>query len=257
MRITHVINESKATKKKVLVESAMPTEADIKKFFKIEGSVSITPDGIDVDGDVLSLRGPNLVEIPFKFNNVSGVFDVQDYKKLKSLNNFPNQCEYIDISSNEAMDSLVGGENIVCSKFIAEYSHLKTLEGSPRAKTYSFEESKELETTDGLQMTDIESINLVGCSNLKVIKNLTEPLGRNVSETSLVSYNPTLPLAGLVLNAGKKDRLNLKMDLGNDKTLNGKLKPILMDFNGRGLGVAMELIRTLRDRGFDGNARFR
>ena len=260
MRITHVIKESTATKKKVLAEAAVPTEADVKKFFKIEGSISITPDGVDVDGDVLSLRGPNLVEIPFKFNNVSGVFDVQDYKKLKSLNNFPNQCAYIDISSNEAMDSLVGGDNIVCEKFIAEYSQLKTLEGCPRAKIYSFEESSELQTTDGLQMTDIESINLVGCSSLKVIKNLTEPLGRSISEhaaTSLISYNPTLPLAGLVLNAGKKDRLNLKMDLGNDKSLNGKLKPILMDFNGRGLGVAMELIRTLRDRGFDGNARFR
>lgn len=257
MRITHVINESKVTKKKVLAESAVPTEADIKKFFKVEGSVSITPDGIDVDGDVYSLRGPGLVEIPFKFNNVSGSFDMQDYKKLKSLNNFPNQCDSIDISSNEGMDTLVGGENLVCNSFVAEYTKLKSLEGSPRAKTYSFEDSDELQTTEGLQMSDIESINLRGCSSVSVIKNLTEPLGREVKATSIITYNPTLPLAGLVLNAGKKGRLDLKMDLGADKSLNGKLKPILMDFNGRGLGVAMELIRTLRDRGFDGNARFR
>ena len=257
MRITHVINESKALKKKVLAEAAQPTEADLKRFFKFSGSVSITPDGIDVDGDVQSLRGPALVEIPFKFNNVSGAFDMQDYKKLKSLNNFPNQCDTIDISSNEGMDTLAGGENLVCNNFIAEYTKLKSLEGSPRAKTYSFEESEELQTTEGLQMSDIESINLRGCAGVSVIKNLTEPLGREVKATSIITYNPTLPLAGLVLNAGKKGRLDLKMDLGNDKALNGKLKPILMDFNGRGLGVAMELIRTLRDRGFDGNARFR
>ena len=257
MRITHVINETRAPKKKVLAESAVPTEADLKKFFKISGSVNITPDGIDVDGDVQSMRGPSLTEIPFKFNTVSGSFDMQDYKKLKSLTNFPNQCDSIDISSNEGMETLVGGENTVCNSFIAEYTKLKGLEGAPRAKNYSFEESEDLITTEGLPMTDIEGINLRGCRNLKVIKNLSEPLGRDVSETSFVSYNPSLPLAGLILNAGKKGRLDLKMDIGNDKTLNGKLKPIMVDFNGRGLGVAMELIRTLRDRGFDGNARFR
>lgn len=258
MRITQVIKES-TTKinKKVLAEAVQPTEADLKKFFKITGSVEITPDGIDVDGDVLSLRGPGLTEIPFKFNNVSGSFDMQDYKKLTSLTNFPNQCDTIDISSNEGMETLAGGENLVCRSFVAEYSHLKSLEGSPRAKVYSFEDSLELQTTEGLQMSEIEAVNLRGCNGLKVVKNLTEPQGRKFDQVSIITYNPSLPIAGLILTAGREGRLNLKMDLGKDAKLNQKLKPIMMDFNGRGLGVAMELIRTLRDRGFDGNARFR
>jgi hypothetical protein len=256
MRITHVINESKVTKKKVLSEAVQPTEADLKKFFKIDGSVEFTPDGINVDGDVYSLRGPSLTELPFKFNIVSGDFDMQDYKKLKSLTNFPNQSGTIDISSNEGMETLEGGDNLVCTKFVAEYSHLKSLENAPRAKSYSFEDCEALVTTEGLPMSDIEAINLKGCSSLRVIKNLTEPLGRDVSEVSLLSYNPNLPLAGVVLNAGRKGRLNLKLDLGTGGKM-GQLKSTLMDFNGRGLGVAMELIRSLRDKGFDGNARFR
>jgi hypothetical protein len=257
MRITHVIKESTAkSKKRMLAEAVQPTEADLKKFFKIAGSVEFTSDGINVDGDVTSLRGPSLTELPFKFNNVTGSFDMQDYKKLKSLVNFPNQCDTIDISSNEGMETLEGGDNLVCNTFVAEYSKLKALSNAPRAKKYSFEDSEELVTTEGLPMSDIESINLRGCSNLKVIKNLTEPLGRDVSEASLLSYNPNLPLAGVVLNAGRKGRLNLKLDLGTGGKM-GQLKSTLMDFNGRGVGVAMELIRSLRDKGFDGNARFR
>ena len=257
MKITQVLKETQARRKKIIKEAATPTEADLKQYFIIHGDVEFTPDGIVVEGDIESKRGKKLTEIPFKFHKVTGSFDMQDYKDLESLVNFPRICGHIEISGNEAMEHIEGGEDIICDKFQADWSNLVDLTGVPKAKHYSFNGSTKLSSTKGLPMDEIRSIDLGDCLNLKNIKNLTAPVGNTRDYSSKISYNSNLPLIGLILLAGQKDRLQFEIDTRGVKVGNSAMIRILQDYRGRGLGNALELARILRDKGFSGNAYFK
>lgn len=257
MKITQVLHEAKIRakkqSKKIIKENVNPSEADVKKYFIIDGSIEFTQDGINVEGDAISKPGSKIDKIPFKFNTVTGSFDVQDFNKLKTLENFPRQCNLIDISGNSGMTEFIDGADIECDKLLADWSGLVTLRGAPVARIYSFDGSKNLESTEGLPMSKIEAINLKDCSKLKNIRELSEPISSTPTEKSWVPYNENLPMVGLILSSKNNNKLNLQ--LSNDPPKN--LKQIIQDFSGRGLGAAMELIRALRDKGFNGNARLR
>lgn len=259
MKITQVLHEAeiraKKQSKRIIKENANPSEADVKKYFNIDGSIEFTQDGINVEGDVVSKQSGSskIDKIPFKFNTVSGTFDVQDFNKLKTLENFPRQCTVIDISGNSAMTEFIDGADIVCDKLLADWSGLVTLRGAPVARIYSFDGSRNLESTEGLPMSKIEAINLKDCNKLKYIRELSEPISSTPTEKSWVPYNENMPMVGLILSSKNNNKLNLQ--LSNEPPKN--LKQIIQDFSGRGLGAAMELIRALRDKGFNGNARLR
>lgn len=257
MKITQVLHETKIRakkqSKKIIKENANPSEADVKKYFIIDGSMEFDQDGINVKGDVISKPGSGKFDkIPFKFNTVTGSFDVQDFGKLKTLENFPKRCGIIDISNNSGMTEIIDGADIICDKFIADWSGLMALRGVPTARIYSFTDCRKLESTEGLPMTKIEAINLSDCDNLKNTKGLTDEIGGRPTEKSFVPYNENLPLVGIVLNSGRPNRLNIELSFKGNK-----LGQILQDFKGRGLGSAMEMIRALRDQGFNSNAKLR
>lgn len=256
MKITQVLTETRKKSKKIINEAATPTEADLKQYFIIHGDVEFTPDGIVVNGDIESKRGKKLTEIPFKFHKVTGAFDMQDYKDLESLVNFPRVCGHIEISGNEAMDHIDGGEDIVCDKFQADWSNIVDLKGLPQAEHYSFNGCTKLVSTEGLPMDEIRSIDLSDCPNLKNIRNLSTPISNTRDYRSKISYNPNLPLIGLILMAGQADRLKFEIDTRGVKNA-AMIDRIMQDYRGRGLGNALELARVLRDKGLAGNAYFK
>ena len=261
MKFDHFKDVTPKKKMKSVNESADPTVDDIKKFFDINGDISITPEGIDVDGDVYSLEKKKLPNgvVPFKFNVVRGTFDMQDYYDLKSLENFPNKARTINISFNKGLADLTGGENITCEKFEAESAALQSLQGCPTAVHYDFTGCEKLTSSDGIPTTAIQSIQLKDCPNVTSVGNLIDSMPRDFTDKSLLSWNPNLPLVGIVLYMGAPNRLKFSLGLngGGSRQQMAALEKVLTEYRGRGLSVAMELIRALRDAGFSGNAKFR
>lgn len=270
MKITQVLIEAevraKKRSKKVIKEDVELTEKKIREYFKIDGEIKITPDGINVSGDVRSwtykdkdeFKPPAYVyrieKIPFKFNIVAGNFDVQEFSNLKTLENFPRKCVSIDISNNQVITELIGGDEIECQRFSADYLNLTSLQGAPVARYYSFIDNEKLKSTDGLPMSKIESINLKGCTNLKDIKELSQPISLVPSVKSKVPYIENIPLVGIILGLNSNIRL---LDIDVIGKMPDKLEGIIREYKGRGMGAAIELIRALRDKGFTGHARIR
>lgn len=115
------------------------------KEYRIENYTINNDNSIDVNGNV-DLRGigfwdefnskklgdPNkwtLEEIPIKFRNVSGTFDIR-YNKISTLQNCPKDVEEFYISDN-ILESLVGSPDEV-TRFLGGYNNLTTLEGGPK-----------------------------------------------------------------------------------------------------------------------------
>lgn len=238
-----------------LNEAINATEADLKKIFDIDGPIEITSDAVNVDGNVYSKEGVRLTNIPVKFGRVTGNFDMAGYQSLVSLENFPDTANKIRISRNTVMKTLEGGENIVCNTFDAKGSSLENLNGCPTAEIYNFAQCKNLESTDGIPTSKLSAVSLEGCLNVRSIKNLMAQIPTaSTSTKSIIEWNPHLPLVWLVLNNGKPGYLNF--DVRAPKT-NRELSKIIEDFRGKGLGVAMEFIRALRDQGLKGNTTLR
>ena len=261
MKFDHFKDVTPKKKMKSVNESADPTVDDIKKLFDINGDISITPEGINVDGDVVAYpkkKLPNGV-VPFKFNVVRGTFDVSDYATLKSLENFPNKAKKILLTYVDGLVDLTGGENVTCEEFQVEGPGLQSLQGCPTAVHYEFRECKNLTSLDGIPTTAIQSINVIGCPNVTSVGNLIDSMPRDFSKKSLFSWSPNLPLVGIVLYMDAPNRLKFSLGLngGGSRQQMAALEKILIEYRGRGLSVAMELIRALRDAGFSGNAKFR
>ena len=87
-------------------------DQEIKSWCEEMGIIenyTINPQGeIDVDGNV-SLGERNFKELPYKFRKVTGFFDVDTCKNLKSLKNCPNEVGgYFSCNGCPKLDSLEG-----------------------------------------------------------------------------------------------------------------------------------------------------
>jgi len=119
------------------------------EFYKI-ANFSINDDyTVDVQGSV-DLKSQALIEIPFKFNSVTGNFNCSK-NKLISLKGVPNTVggDFCCFSNN--LVNLAGSPNKITGDFYAYDNPLKTLIGSPRKLTGNF-------CIGGTHLT-----NLIGC----------------------------------------------------------------------------------------------
>jgi hypothetical protein len=89
---------------------------------------TINPDTheIDVDGDVY-LDEEGLTDLPYKFNNVSGNFCIND-NKLTSLKNFPNIVKGVVKCSNNLITSLEYIPKYIGSRFIINDNKITSLD---------------------------------------------------------------------------------------------------------------------------------
>lgn len=103
-----------------VIDSIIQTGENNKYFYQMKDEVDkfltfysisnaeFTEEGINVDGDI-DLSGLKLKKIPYKFNIVTGTFNVS-FNDLRTLENSPR---------------------IVRNNFICSYNHLKSFEGAP------------------------------------------------------------------------------------------------------------------------------
>ena len=109
---------------------------------------TINSDGsIDVDGNV-HLSKMNLIEIPLKFNNVSGYFDCT-YNKLTSLKGSPKEVGISFTCYDNKLNDLKYAPNRIGSWFDCSVNNLKNLKNSPTSKNLFFCEGNPLESLEG------------------------------------------------------------------------------------------------------------
>ena len=103
----------------------------------VTGIYTINDDGsIDVKGNV-KLSNKQLTKIPFKFRNVSGIFDYHN-TQLKNLEGAPTTVGgnfYCDVNQ---LQSLKGAPTTVGGDFDCFNNQLKSLEGAPAKVGGSF-----------------------------------------------------------------------------------------------------------------------
>ena len=109
---------------------------------------SINPDGsIDVDGNVY-LSEMDLIELPLKFNKVSGYFNCS-FNKLTSLKGSPKEVgTFFTCYGNKLID-LKYAPNRIGSWFDCSNNNLKNLVDSPTSKNLFFCEGNPLESLEG------------------------------------------------------------------------------------------------------------
>ena len=109
---------------------------------------SINPDGsIDVDGNV-HLSEMDLIELPLKFNKVSGFFNCS-FNKLTSLKGSPKEVgTFFTCYGNKLID-LKYAPNRIGSWFDCSVNNLKNLVNSPTSKNLFFCEGNPLESLEG------------------------------------------------------------------------------------------------------------
>lgn len=239
--------------KNFIVESF---EAEVKKFFKVSGKISQTPEGIVVDGDLSIISTKTLSEIPWKIHEVTGEFSVEN-SKLSSLKNFPDRAEVIIVSGNAELTSLAGGEHIICEEFDASNTGITDLTGCPSATIFNFRNCPNLRSTKGLNTNQpIRMIELDRSPNLEDITELTKKIGGSKLGRSTVDFNPAGSFLRLVLVNGLPGYLNFDIvfpkssDRATQKTQQD-VQNIFAEFKGKGLSSAIELIRRYHNEGGD------
>lgn len=246
MKLTQLIREA----------TAYPavTEADVNNLCDVTGSITIVDNVVNVEGDVTlkSIKVKTLKVLPFKFGNVKGKFDAQDGFRLESLINFPDQCNEIDITDNIGMKSFAGGENILCATFKAVDTQITSFEGCPTSFGYDFTGTVGVTSTVGIPTNRLGAITLTKCTNLRDIRNIviTKPTYNGVC---VYDWNPDFPMLGPILLAKVPGRLDFSL---NEMKVNPKFLTIYREYKGKGLGFIIELADELRNKGFEGNARF-
>lgn len=242
MKLKHFITES--------------AEAEVKKWFKVEGKLTETPDGIVVDGDLRIIPGKALPELPFKIAEVTGEFSMEN-AKLTSLKNFPDRADVIVIDGNTSLTSLAGGEHIVCEEFIATGCGLVNLEGCPSAKFFNFRRSPRLESTKGLNTSqEIISIVLDSCPMLTDIDELTRRVGSSKQKSSKITYNQEMNVLKLVLVSGTPGYLNFDIlfpqgSNPQEKNILKNLQNLFSEFKGKGYKNTIEFIRRFYNEAGD------
>jgi hypothetical protein len=250
MKLKHLIKEATAP----IAEYPPVTEADVKSMCDVTGTITIRGGTIvDVAGDVTlkATKTKTLKQLPFKFGTV-GNFDAQDALRLESLVNFPDSAETIEISMNMGMKSLAGGENVRCVKFVAVGTSLESFEGCPSANGYDLSENASITSSAGIPTDRIGGLNLAKCPNLTDVRNVVSPTA-NKQGAGAITWNPNLPLIGLILLAKQPNRISFEIIIPPS---DGKLTTIYRDYKGKGLGYAIELADELRNKGYEGNCKF-
>lgn len=236
MKLKHFITES--------------SEAEVKKWFKVEGKLTETPDGIVVDGNLQIIGGKVLPELPFKIAEVTGEFSMEN-AKITSLKNFPDRADVIIVDGNPTLTSFAGGEGIVCDEFSAVGCGVVNLQGCPSAKSYKFRRSARLESTKGLNTSQqIESVLIDLCPMLTDIDELTKRIAGSRQGKSTITYNQEINLLKLILVNGNPGYLNFNIAFPDDTGMNPQEKNVLKnlqnlfsEFKGKGLSSTIEFIR--------------
>ena len=246
MKLTQLIKEA----------TAYPavTEADVNNICEVSGPISIVDNVVNIAGDVTlkSNKVKTLKVLPFKFGKVSGKFDAQDAFKLESLTNFPNQATIVDITDNIGMKSLIGGENSMYESFKAQETQIESFEGCPLAYGYDFTGTTNVTSTNGIPTNKLGALILAKCLALTDIRNIVSAKVAT-NNVCVINWNPNLPLIGVILLSKIPNRLEFSIDTHQ---MNPRLRTIYNDYRGKGFGFAIELADELRNKGFEGNARF-
>jgi hypothetical protein len=222
----------------------------LKQYFDVNGKITETSNGISVNGDVDLKDGKRLQEIPLAFDTITGRFDLSA-AGLKNLNNFPRKVGRVYLDDNDDLISLATPYPVRC-------------DGVFSAKSIGIRDLK------GFQVTDINELNLSGCNDLESLdgtsvninyvdvskcKSLIADLTKykNIQEIQIdVVPGTTIPLTKILAFGSSTPEIKLQRTNNVDATL----WKIIQKYQGKGPENILDIMRDLRDAGYERNARF-
>ena len=229
------------------------------RYFLLDAKVTKSSKGYNILGDA-TLKPEfkmKLKELPFKINEISGVLDLSS-SFLTSLKNFPNKAGTINLSHCPRIHSLASPEPIeVSNSFKFEGSSIVNASGAQiSAYSLEFDDCVFLKSLRGLS-GNINFIYLFGCSNFE-----QDPyeLLESIKGLEKVSFNlkslKKVPLIKSILFTPMNDNVNARIRFALIGTTNGdKLEKIVNKYHMKGPSQIVNLMRELRDAGFEDHAK--
>jgi hypothetical protein len=238
--------------KKVIKENA-DLKSKLKEYFDIDGNVSETANGISVDGDVhlkdkLQIK-PD--ELPFAFDKISGTLDLSN-GNLTNLNNFPREVGDVFLDSNPKLTSLATQYPItsLTGEFYAKKTGITDLAGFRvnNIRKLDLSTNEKLKSLDGTSV-NIGIVILKKC-NAFLQTDLTKYT--NIKQIQIeVGSGTTFPLTRILAFGSVKPIITLLHTSGTELGL----WKIIEKYKGKGPENILDIMRDLRDAGYESNAR--
>ena len=230
--------------KRIIKES---TELSLlKQYFEISGTVTETANGISVDGDVEFKESKRVKEIPVAFDKISGTFDMTN-AGLENLNNFPNVINGdVFLSNNDLLMSLATAHPVDCRGTIdAKATGITDLTGFQvsNIKNLLLTSCLKLQSLDGA-LVNIASIVIKKCPAFRADASKY----KNVGSITLELDNQTgVPITRILAFGSTRPVIKLT----EIKSTPPELWKIISKYQGKGPENILDIMRDLRDAGFD------
>jgi hypothetical protein len=237
-------------KLKQIIKENSDLKSKLQQYFKVDGDVSETANGISVDGNVDFEEGVNLTELPFAFDKISGTLDLSA-GKLRNLNNFPREVGDVFLDSNPDLTSLATQYPVVSltGNFSAKNTGITDLAGFQvnNIRKFNLSINKQLKSLDGTSV-NIGTVLLTKCNALQA--DLTKYTNIKEIQADIVS-GTTFPLTRIL--AFGSIAPSIKLQKGD--TADPGLWKIIQKYQGKGPENVLDIMRDLRDAGYKNNAR--
>lgn len=215
------------------------------KFEPYAGKTRITmtktSDGWNFEPQLVAKENKTFPELPYKINKVLGKCDL-DGVHLENLNNTPNECNRLSLAFNK-ISSVATSHLIKTTSLNLTGNPIVNLQGLQVSdlSQLSLSECEFLETLDGLQNIKVKNLILEDCPNFKddlyKYKDNIESVDIDPSNT------PNMPLVLMIIHG--KPRIDPK------EMKNSELQTIIQKYWEKGPREIFDLIRDLRDKGFN------
>lgn len=240
-------------KSKQVIKENADLKSKLEEYFDIDGTVSETANGISVDGDVF-LKDKLKVkfnELPFAFDKISGTLDLSN-GNLTNLNNFPREVGDVFLDENPKLTSLATQYPVTSlnGEFYAKNTGITDLNGFQvnNIRKLDLSTSKQLKSLDGTSV-NIGMVILKKCESF-LQTDLTKYT--NIKQIQIdVTPGASFPLTRILAFGSVKPVITLLQTSGTDRGL----WKIIEKYKGKGPENILDIMRDLRDAGFERNAR--